>query len=136
MSPDRILVVLVCAIVAVSVAVGLRGVVPLLEAWKDEYGTLSPPARDDVTARAIGLDPRVWRLLRARVRNGDRFAVVASGAERFDVRNYAAYQLLPAIQVSDAGRASIVVYYKTKPPPGVRCEPMASHVCVARPTSS
>jgi hypothetical protein len=136
MSPDRIVVVLACATAVLSVAVGLHGAVPLLEEWKDEYGPVSHSAREAAAASSVGLDSRVWSQLRSHVRTGDRFAVVASGVERFDVRNYAAYELLPAIQVSDPVRASIVVYYKTEPPRGVRCEPVAPYMCIVRPTNS
>lgn len=136
MSPDRIVVVLACAVAALSVVAGLRWVAPTLDGWKDDYGTLSPSGREDAVPRSLGFDPGVWSRLRREVlAAGDRYAVVASGVDRFEVRNYAAYALLPAIQVSDATKASVIVFYGSEPPRGTACTPVGEGACVARRSS-
>jgi hypothetical protein len=133
---DRIVVLLACAAFVTSIVVGLRWTIPHLETWRDNYGALSESGREDIVARSLGFEPRVWDRLRAQIEDGDRYVIVASGIHRFEVRNYAAYALLPAIQVSEPRTASILIFYETVPPRGVRCAPVGRRVCIARPPSS
>jgi hypothetical protein len=135
-SPDRLVVALACAVAVLSVVVGLRSAVPHLAAWKRDYGALSESGRTDLVARSLGFDPRIWNRLRIQIRRDDRYVIVASGISRFEVRNYAAYTLLPAIQVSERGTASVVIFYETVPPRGVPCTPVGRRVCVTRPPRS
>ena len=48
------------------------------------------------------------------------------------MRNYAAYVLLPAIQVPDPEEATVVLYWATPPPAGAACAPLAANVCLER----
>ena len=101
-----------------------------LDDWRREYGTLPPSLRDDPVALFLGYDDGVWETLRRSVDKGDRYAIVAVGEGRFEVRNYAAYTLLPAIQVSSPALADVVVYYGVEPPAG--CVVLGRDVCVER----
>jgi hypothetical protein len=104
---------------------------PDLDGWRKPYGPLPGSLRDDPVGHFLGYDVRVWEALRRSIRRGDRYAVVARGEGRFEVRNYAAYALLPAIQVAEIADADVVVYYETEPP-GPGCTPVGSEVCIVR----
>jgi hypothetical protein len=99
---------------------------------RERYGPLEPARREDEIVRSLGFDSDVWERLRSSVRAGDRFNIVAQGMDQHEVRNYAAYALLPAIQVTDRSAADVVVYYEIDPPAGVRCRPIGERVCVVR----
>ena len=110
---------------------GARVVVPALDDWRGPYGPLTEDLRDDPVGHFLGFDDAVWESLRRSVGRGDRYAVVAEGETRFEVRNYAAYTLLPAVQVSDPGDADVVIYYDvaSRDP---ECTTVGPDVCVVR----
>jgi hypothetical protein len=109
-----------------------HAVLPVLEDWSDYYGPRDQAAREQEIELSLGFDVEVWERLRRSVRAGDRYAVVADGLDQHEVRNYAAYSLLPAIQVADVADANVVVYYATDPPPESPCTRIGGNVCVLR----
>lgn len=110
---------------------GARVVVPALDDWRGPYGPLTEDLRDDPVGHFLGFDDAVWESLRRSVGRGDRYAVVAEGETRFEVRNYASYTLLPAVQVSDPSDADVVIYYDvaSRHP---ECTHVGPDVCVVR----
>ncbi len=78
-------------------------------------------------------DARVWHALRRSLHAGERYAVVAEGDRQYDIRNYAAYSLLPAILVRDPGDADVVIYDGVRGPPG--CIGVGQGVCFMRRTT-
>ena len=82
-------------------------------------------------ADLYGLGEPRWVELRHRS-DGDRYAVVADGDGQHEIRNYAAYSLLPAIQVTDPADADVVIYYAVHHQPRLR--PRRKDVCVVRRT--
>lgn len=105
---------------------------PQLNEWRQDYGAMPESLRDDPIAAFLGFDDEVWEALRQSARKGDRYAIVAEGERRFEVRNYAAFSLLPAVQVLDPADANLVIYYETDPPVGSRCTRVAERVCLLR----
>ena len=99
---------------------------------REEYGPLSAAERENQIEQALGFDSAVWDGIRRSVNPDDRFFVVSDAFEQHEVRNYAAYALLPAIQVSDPEEATVVVYWANAPPAGTACERLAANVCVER----
>jgi hypothetical protein len=126
------LVAAATAAALVSALWGLRVVVPALDDWRAAYGPLSEDLRDDPVGHFLGFDDAVWEALSRAVGQGDRYAVVASGDGRFEIGNYAAYRLLPAVRVSDPEHADVVVYYGVEPPPDTGCTTLGADVCVVR----
>ena len=112
---------------------GLWIAVPRLDDSRAFSSALSPELRDDPVADLYGLGEPRWVGLRRAVGDGDHYAVVADGDGQHEVRNYAAYTLLPAIQVTDPADADVVVYYAV-PPPATGCVPVGKDVCVVRRT--
>jgi hypothetical protein len=115
----------------VSALWGASVVVPALDDWRGPYGPLTEDLRDDPVGHFLGFDDAVWEALRRSVGRGDRYAVVAAGEARFEVRNYAAYTLLPAVQVSDPGKADVVIYYGVASS-DPECTAVGRDVCVVR----
>ena len=95
---------------------------------------MPPELSDDPVAHLYGFGEPVWIELRDSVGEGDRYAVVAEGDGQHEIRNYAAYSLLPGIQVSDPADADIVIYYGV-PPPATGCVPVGKDVCIVRRTT-
>ena len=110
---------------------GASVVAPALDDWRGPYGPLTEDLRDDPVGHFLGFDDAVWESLRRSVGRADRYAVVAAGGTRFEVLNYAAYTLLPAVQVSDPERADVVIYYGVAAP-YPECTVVGPDVCVAR----
>jgi hypothetical protein len=113
---------------------GLRITVPRLDDTRAYWAGLAPELRDDPVAHLYGFGEPVWVELRRFVGKGDRYAVVAEGDGQHEIRNYAAYSLLPGIQVSDPADADVVIYYDV-PPPATGCAPVRKNVCVVRRTT-
>jgi hypothetical protein len=113
---------------------GLRITVPRLDDARAYWEALAPELRDDPVAELYGFGEPVWIELRRSVGEGDRYAVVAEGDGQHEIRNYAAYSLLPAIQVSDPADANVVVYYDVQPP-ATGCAPVGKNVCIVRRTT-
>ena len=125
-------VALVASAAALASALGGAWVgVPKLDEWRKDYGVLPPSLRDDPVALFLGFDVESWNALQRSLRKGDRYVIVARGPTRFEVRNYAAYALLPAIQVLSEEDANIVVYYGTDAP-GAQCTRIGDEVCLLR----
>lgn len=125
-------VALVASAAALASALGGAWVgVPKLDEWRKDYGILPPSLRDDPVALFLGFDVESWDALQRSLRKGDRYVIVARGPTRFEVRNYAAYALLPAIQVLSEEDADIVVYYGTDAP-DARCTRIGDEVCLLR----
>jgi hypothetical protein len=118
----------------VSAYEGLRVGVPRLDDARAYWATLAPEVSDDPVARLYGFGEPVWIELRDSVGAGDRYAVVAEGEGQHEIRNYAAYSLLPGIQVSDPADANIVIYYDVQPP-ATGCVLVGKNVCIVRRTT-
>jgi len=129
-------VVLAACVAALASAFGGAWVgIPKLDDWRKDYGTLTPALRDDPVALFLGFDVESWDALQRTLRNGDRYRMVARGPARFEVRNYAAYALLPAIQVTADEAADVVVYYGADAP-AVGCTRIGAEVCIRRRAAS
>jgi hypothetical protein len=113
---------------------GLRLAVPRLDDARAFWAALPPELSDDPVADLYGFDEPVWIVLRDAVGKGDRYAVVAEGDGQHEIRNYAAYTLLPGIQVSAPTDANVVIYYGV-PPPATGCAPVGKDVCIVRRTT-
>lgn len=120
-----------CAAALASTVVGASVGAPKLDDWRKDYGTLPPALRDDPVALFLGLDVESWDALQRTLRKDDRYFVVVRGPKRFEVRNYAAYALLPAVQVNEEDGAEVVVYYGGDPP-AARCTRIGKDVCIDR----
>lgn len=106
-----------------------------LDDWRQTYTGVPESLRDDPVGLFLGFDVESWDALRRALHKGDRYAVVAQGPTRFEVRNYAAYALLPAIQVTPEQDADVVVYYG-RDPPAERCVRIGKEVCIVRRETS
>jgi hypothetical protein len=126
-------VVAVASAAAIASALGVsRAVLTHLDEWRERYGAMQPSAREGEVARSIALDVGTWERLRRSVREGDRYVVVADAPEQHEVRNYAAYALLPAIQVAEVATANVVIYYSFDPPPRPPCVRIGKRICLVR----
>jgi hypothetical protein len=114
--PSAAIVAAACAAAITSALGGARIVQVDLEGWRERYGAMEPSEREGEVARSIGLDVSAWERLRRLVGVGDRYAIVASVPEQHEVRNYASYLLLPAIQVAEVADANVVIYYAPDSP--------------------
>ena len=128
---SRALVVAATTGALASALWGASVVVPALDDWRGPYGPLTEDLRDDPVGHFLGFDDAVWQSLRRSVGVGDRYAVVTAGEARFEVRNYAAYTLLPAVQVSDPAEADVVIHYGVAPP-RPECTTVGPDVCIVR----
>jgi len=118
----------------VSAYSGLKTSLPRLDDTRVFWDALAPALRDDPVADLYGFGEPVWIELRNSVGPGDRYAVVAEGDGQHEIRNYAGYSLLPAIQVSDPADADVVIYYGVTAP-GEGCVSVGEDVCVSRTRS-
>ena len=116
----------------VSAFWGLKVGLPRLDDARQYWNALEPSLRDDPVAELYGFGEPLWKELRRSVGKGDHYAVVATGEGQHEIRNYAAYSLLPAIQVRDPADADVVIYYGVAAPPGADCVRVGKHVCVVR----
>jgi hypothetical protein len=115
-----------------SAASSARVVVPQLDSLRERYGPLEPASREQAAVASLGFDVRMWERLSRSVREGDRYNVVADVPYQHEIRNYAGYALLPAIQVADPEDANVVVYWQEDPPAGADCTGIGDGVCVLR----
>jgi hypothetical protein len=111
---------------------GMKIGLPRLDDTRQYWNDVAPSLRDDPVADLYGFGEPLWVELRRSVGAGDRYAVVAEGEGQHEIRNYAAYSLLPAIQVRDPADADVVVYHGVAAPPGTDCLPVGNDVCVVR----
>lgn len=128
----RLAVAATVVLALVSALVGARVLLPRLDDTHAYWAALDPSLRDDPVADLYGWGEDRWERLRQSVGRGDRYAVVAEGDGQHETRNYAAYTLLPAIQVRDPADADVVVYYEVEPPSGSDCETIGAGVCIVR----
>jgi hypothetical protein len=115
---------------------GVKVVLPQLDGWRDYYGARDPVAREHEIELSLGFDVDEWERLRSSLGAGDRYVVVADGLNQHEVRNYAAYSLLPAIQVGEIGEANVVVYYATDSATEPSCARIGPNICIARRAAS
>jgi hypothetical protein len=120
-----------CVAVLASVLGSAWVGIPKLDDWRTRYGPLTPELRDDPVALFLGFDVESWDALQRALGERERYLVVAQGPTRFEVRNYAAYALLPAIQVATQEDADVVVYYGTAASEA-SCTRIAAEVCIRR----
>ena len=129
---SEVLVVVAAGAALVSAAWGMRNALDRMEVARSHYSGMEPRLREEAVERALGFDPETWTAIRRSVRADDRFVVVSDATEQHEVRNYANYTLLPAIQVADRDDATVVLYWANKPPQGSRCTELAQNVCIER----
>lgn len=121
------------AIVALAFAYdAARVTVPALQVWKNEYDDHSPEIREEATVASLGFDPDTWDRLDEALGEGDRYHVLAEVGYQHEIRNYAGYRLLPAVQVPEPEDANLVVYWQLPPPAGEECADVGQDVCVLR----
>ena len=132
MTASAVGILAACAAALASAFGGAWVGIPKLDDWRKDYGTLTPALRDDPVALFLGFDVESWDALQRALRKGDRYLVVARGPTRFEVRNYAAYALLPAVQVTEEENADVVVYYAGAETPAGRCTRIGTEVCIDR----
>jgi hypothetical protein len=109
-----------------------RIVLPELDAWRDDYRQLAPIERERAVLRSLGFKVPTWVRLRESLGEGDRYHVLAKVGYQHEIRNYASYALLPAIQVPRLEQADVVVYWQLEPPSGRKCVDVGQDVCVLR----
>jgi hypothetical protein len=102
-----------------------------MEAGRDLYAPLTPREREEKVVRALGFDVGVWRQIGSSIGPDDRYTVVSDAFEQHEVRNYAAYALLPAVQVP-LEDATVVLYWGSSAPSRARCERLAANACLER----
>jgi len=134
-SLSRALVLAVAGITLAGALWSARESLERMDRARDYYAALEPEEREREIEVALGFDHELWERIRDAVREDDRFAVVSEAPEQHEVRNYGAYELLPAILVAAVEDATVVIHWKSPPPPGTSCEPLGSDVCVERRTS-
>jgi hypothetical protein len=110
---------------------GLKSALPLLNDTRSYWSATPARIRDDPVPTLYGFGDRRWDRLAQSIGMGDRYAVVAEGDGQHEIRNYAAYRLLPAIQVRAPAEANVVVFYEVGGSPA-DCLPVAKGVCVVR----
>jgi hypothetical protein len=80
-----------------------------LDGLHDDYAGLSKLERESRARSLVDLDQDAWRFVRARVQAGDTYAIVTRpGTAGAILRAYAAYSLLPAVQVETPEQADAV----------------------------
>ena len=136
----RIAIAVVAATsLVLSAVIGLQATIDGLRDWYDRYSSETTPVRERAAGERHRFDAAAWDELRGYLGLGDRYIVVTpKGAAEGWVdrgvvtRTYAAYRLLPAIQVIDAAEANAVVYIDAEPPPDAVCVDVARRHCVVR----
>jgi hypothetical protein len=114
-----------------SAFMGAKAGVPRLDDARDYWNAVDSSVRDDPVAHLYGFGEPLWVELQGAVGAGDRYAVIAEGDGQHEIRNYAGYRLLPAIQVSDPIDADVVVFYGVEPP-ATGCVSLGEDVCIVR----
>ena len=127
-----VLVVVAAAAALLGAVWGARLSLDRMEFALDTYPPLTQLEREQEIERSLGFDPGLWRAIGASVEDDDRFFVVSDAPEQHEVRNYAKYLLLPAIEVPDADDATVVLYWKARPPGGSACRELEDGVCLER----
>jgi hypothetical protein len=122
----------VVAVVLLSAVWNASLALERMDVARDYHAPLTTAEREEEIERALGFDLAVWDEIRQAVGPEDRYTVVSDALEQHEVRNYAAYSLLPAIQVSDPEDATLVLYWATAPPRGSACLRLAEDICLER----
>ena len=131
---DRALVACTAIAALASTFWGLKTGLPRLNDERAYWSATPDQIRDDPVAEVFGYGDARWERLARSVGEGDRYAVVAQGEGQHEVRNYAAYRLLPAIQVRMPSEANVIVFYEV----GVSradCLRVGKDVCIVRRSS-
>lgn len=126
------LVVAAAAAALAGAVWGASGSLDRMDEARDNYAPLSSEERENEVELALGFGSPLWDKIRSSVRADDRYHVVSDAPEQHEVRNYAGYTLLPAIQVTDAEDATVVLYWANEPPAGSPCVELSPNVCVER----
>lgn len=130
----RVSTLAVIAVSGAALLIGANGcwiAIQELDDWRASFEDLPASVRADPVPRFLGLDAESWKALQHEVGEGDRYAVVASDSARVEVRHYAAYALLPAIQVTPDQDPDVVVYYGRRRQ-GELCLRIGREVCIVR----
>jgi hypothetical protein len=128
----RVGLAVVAAAVLLSSIWNASLVLERMNAAREHHAAFTSAEREEAIERALGFDVAVWGEIRQAVGANDRFLVVSDAFEQHEVRNYAGYLLLPAIQVSDPEDATVVLYWATAPPRDSACVRLADDVCLER----
>ena len=110
---------------------GLKVGLPALNSTRTYWEATPQQIRDDPVAELYGFGDGRWERLARYLGEGDLYAVVAQGEGEHEVRNYAAYRLLPAIQVRAAAEANVVIHYEVGES-RVGCVRVARGICIVR----
>jgi hypothetical protein len=136
----RLVVVAACTALVVSTALTARPLWDGLGDLRARYGAMTASERERAAGTQNAFDAASWDELRARLRRGDRFAVIGqpettedAAVENLVARTYASYWLLPAVQVRSPAQANVLVWFKPPTPPvGAECFPSSRPVCIRR----
>ncbi len=141
--PSRVRPVAIAIVVAallVSIGVTARPLWDQLGDIRSRYGSMTASERERAAGTQNAFDAASWDELRARLRRGDRYAVIGqpetsrdAEIENLVARTYASYWLLPAVQVRAPEEANVLVYFKPPTPPDrAECFPSSRPVCIER----
>ena len=136
----HLVIVAVGATLVVSTALTALPFWDQLGGYRARYGAMTASERERAAGTQNAFDAASWDELRARLRRGDRYAVVGQPEtsqdaviENLVARTYASYWLLPAVQVRSPEQADVLVYFKpATPPTGAECFPSDRPVCIRR----
>ncbi len=110
---------------------GLKVGLPALNFTRNYWEATPQHIRDDPVAKLYGFGDGRWEQLARSLGEGDRYAVVVQGEGEHEIRNYAAYRLLPAIQVRAASEANVVVHYEVGESRS-DCTQIGRDICIVR----
>ncbi len=136
----RLVLPAACVVLVVSTALTALPFWDQLGAYRARYGVMTASERERAAGAQNAFDAASWDELRARLRRGDRYAVIGQPetsrdavVENLVARTYASFWLLPAVQVRSSEKANVLVYFKPPTPPaGAECFPSERPVCIRR----
>jgi len=120
-----------------SAFVTVRTSVENIRSHERAYLGSSAEARQHTVSAALGFPSADWDFVAKHVGRGDRFLLVVPTSLRgtptaHDMATYAGYRLLPAIAVTEAARASVVVYLGGSAKSTASCFDRRRTACVLR----
>jgi hypothetical protein len=136
----RLVIAATCAALVLSTALTAIPFWDQLGAYRARYGAMTASERERAAGTQNAFDAASWDAIRARLRSGDRYALIGqpetshdAAVENLVARTYASYWLLPAVQVRSPQNADVLVYFKpSKPPVGAECFASDRPVCIRR----